>query len=92
MIGCTQSPVFPYDRQGRVLSNTRSHLGFLCTEWADTWIYSGGERGVSSQTVPRPLSRFKTHSQARLGTSETKMAALNAKCSISTMSGKNRGR
>ena len=41
---------------------------------------------VSSQTVPRPLSRFDTLPQVRLGTFEIKMAAINGKTrSISTI-------
>ena len=35
--------------------------------------------------VPRPVSRFDTHRQARFRTFETKMAASNAKKSISTI-------
>ena len=41
---------------------------------------------VSSQTVPRALSRFDTLPQVRLGTFEIKMAAINGKTrSISTI-------
>ena len=46
---------------------------------------------VSSKTVPRPLSRFHTLLQARLGTFETKLAARTGKSPISTMLLKNRG-
>ena len=37
------------------------------------------------KTVPRPVSRFDTHRQARFRTFETKMATSNAKKSISTI-------
>ena len=43
-----------------------------------------------AQTVSRPLSRFDTHPQARLGTFETKMAALKGRCSIAAILPKNR--
>ena len=37
------------------------------------------------KTVPRPISKFDTHRQARFRTFKTKMAASNAKQSISTI-------
>ena len=66
-------------------------LIFKCTEGAGVGDYRSIIL-VSSQTVPRPLSRFDTLPQVRLGTFEIKMAAINGKTrSISTISRKNRG-
>ena len=60
-------------------------LIFKCTERAGFEDYSFIIL-VSSQTVPRPLSRFDTLPQVRLGTFEIKMAAINGKTrSISTI-------
>ena len=37
---------------------------------------------ASYYTVPRPLTRFDTHSQSRLGTFETKITAHKGRCAI----------
>ena len=66
-------------------------LIFKCTEGAGVEDYSFIIL-VSSQTLPRPLSRLDTLPQVRLGTFEIKMATINGKTrSISTISRKNRG-
>ena len=51
-----------------------------------SWLTASvGHLGSMYKTVPRPVSRFDTHHQARFRTFETKMAASNAKRSISTV-------
>ena len=60
---------------------TASLLSDVSRGWAPAFI---------AQTVSRPLSRFDTHPQARLGAFETKMAALKGRCSIVAILPKNR--
>ena len=53
-------------------------------------VLRGWAPAFMAQTVSRPLSRFDTHSQARLGAFETKMAALKGRWSIAAILPKNR--
>ena len=62
-----------------------THIGFKCTEGADPRVYSGRGGRCLFRNHPPPLSRFDTHLQARsLGTCETKIAARQGMCLIST--------
>ena len=80
-----------------MLTDTGDYLGFICTEGEGVGVYSsdvGGEGAdflAFSQTIPLPLSRFNTHTQARLRTFETRMVACSAKRAISAVLQKNRG-
>ena len=60
---------------------TASLLSDVSRGWAPAFM---------AQTVSRPLSRFDTHPQARLGAFETKMVALKGRCSIAAILPKNR--
>ena len=74
----------------RVLPLMAAILIFKCTEGEGVGDYSSIIL-ASSQTVPRPLSRFDTLPQFRLRTFEIKIAAINGKTrSISTISRKGR--
>ena len=53
-------------------------------------VLRGWAPAFMAQTVSRPLSRFDTHPQARLGAFEIKMAALKGRCSIEAILPKNR--
>ena len=80
-----------------MLTDTGNYLGFICTEGECVGVYSsdGGGEGADffafSQTIPLPLSRFNTHTQASLRTFKTRMAARSAKRAISAFLRKNRG-
>ena len=81
-----------------MLTDTGDYLGFIRTEGEGVGVYSsdGGREGADfffafSQTIPLPLSRFNTHTQARLRTFETRMVACSAKRAISAILQKNRG-
>ena len=55
------------------------------------WWWGGGAYFFAfSRTIPLPLSRFNTHTQAKLRTFETRMAARSAKRAISSFLRKNR--
>ena len=59
-----------------MLTVKSGHIGFKCTERADTRVYSGGGGRRLLRNHPPLLSRFDTPPHARLGTCETKMAAI----------------
>lgn len=82
-----------------MLTDTGDYLGFICTKGEGVGVYSsdgGGGEGAEfffafSQTIPLPLSRFSTLTEARLRTFETRMAVRSAKRAISAILQKNRG-
>ena len=84
-VDCSKSPIFSYDCWDRLLTVAGGHLGLRCTVGRASGSFA------SSQTFPRPLSKFDTYSKARLGTFETNMASCKDRCSFPTILRKNRG-